>query len=288
MDLQDEDGIEEQRAGQQHQQAELERYRRLIRCMCILMAFWFIMLYFIAHRDDGLVIAGVVIMGIWIIYMCMCICGNLFLRFRDEQRIPMEDEECGLTSKAEGSLFSDDATAESSTHGFSYPLDKSTLDMLKKCSEVVSPTKSPTNGTYAAVLSSIFMGKAIRTEGKLRLEFLQTRDNGWAVEGESIFGTKKLPIEDGFVNAIGEMYWRTGPTIHRGILDFSSSTMFDGEFVLIDAPFAAIDNQKPVGRIVRLELATASFYSTSVEMVTISPNTTNGAEAENDEVGLFV
>jgi hypothetical protein len=254
------------------QQEEVESNRRIIRFMIILLVFWFAMLYFIANRDDALVIAGVVIMCLWIIYMCICIFGSYYLRFRDgwREQEALGDEDRGLTvaaSKNEESLTDDETEDQSAL--FQYPFEE-TLGRIKACPYHVSPGLAPTNGVYSAVFSSIFMGKAIRNEGKIRMEFFQTRDNGWTVEGESIFSGKRFAVEDGFVNARGEMYWKTGSTIHRGNMDLSTSSMFDGEFIATETQLLTANTKPPSGRIVRLELATASFYSSSMEMVSIS------------------
>jgi hypothetical protein len=255
------------------QQEELERYRRLIRFMVLLLVFWCIMLYCIANREDGLAIAGIVIMLFWIIYMCTCIFGNVCLRFQEQtqEHEPLgQDEERGLTAAS-------DNTNEESIHddGIEDPSSplrgpfEETLERIRACTYPISPGKAPTNGTYTAVFSSVFLGKAIRSEGKLRLQFSQTDDcdNGWGVNGESLFSGKAVAIQDGFVNSRGDMYWKTGSTIHRGNLDFSSSSMFDGEFkARLHTPITS----PPIGRIVRLELAKASFYSSTVEMITVS------------------
>ena len=267
-------------------QEELERYRRLLRVMILLLIFWFVMLYFIANRENALVIAGIVIMCLWILYMSICIFGNFFLRFRDRhdhQPLGEDDEELGLTSNlpalsknGDSFIDADDEGPDDQSTLMGYPFDE-TLDRIRACPYPVVAGKAPTNGTYTAVFSSIFMGKAIRNEGKLRMEFFQTRDNGWTVEGESLFASVKgIPIEDGFVNTRGEMHWKTGSTIYRGTLDFSSSSMFDGEFIATETRLLAMNVKPPVGRIVRLELAKASFYSSEMEMTSLS--TTRGAE----------
>ena len=266
---------------------ELERYRRLLRCMILLLIFWFVMLYFIANRENALVIAGIVIMCLWILYMSICIFGNFFQRFRDRHdHQPLggeEEEELGLTSNLpdvskNGDAFTDDDDEgqddQNTLLGFPF---EDTLSRVRACPYPVLPGKAPTNGTYTAVFSSIFMGKAIRNEGKLRMEFFQTRENGWTVEGESLFAAVNgIPIEDGFVNSRGEMHWKTGSTIYRGTLDFSSSSMFDGEFMATETRLLAGNVKPPVGRIVRLELAKASFYSSEMEMTSFS--TTSSGE----------
>jgi len=274
--------------------------RRLIRCMILLLILWFVMLYFIAENDNALMIAGLVIFGLWVIYMCMCIFGGNGGRCLrgDRQRPALEpvgrdEEERRLTSKFfkrgggdKDSLTDDDDDIEQDTKSsiMSIPFEE-TLERIKKCPYHVSPDNIPTNGLYTVVFSSVFMGKPIRNEGKIKMEFFQTRDNGWTIEGESMFfSMKNTPIEDGFVNSRGDMYWKIGPTLYRGQLDFVSSTMFDGEFMTTDTRLLSIQNMKPpVGRIVRLELAKASFYSSSVEMFSFSSNGRDDDDNDDDD-----
>ncbi len=251
---------------------ELSRYRRILRCMGILLIFWFVMLYLIVHRDKGLVIAGLVVILLWIIYMCVCIFGNLYLRFQ-EQRSSSScdgDEEAGLT-----------ATNDSESQP-SPPLPLSfddTAKRIKECSKPIDSGKGPTNGTYTAVFSAVYFNKPLRSEGTLRLEFVPTHTNGWTIRGESNFGNKPRAIKEGFVNSEGEMYWVTGDSIHRGVLDFGSSCMFDGEFIpKVNRLLPSMSGT--VGRVVRLELTKASFYSSSVEMVAFPADNQNEDEEE--------
>jgi hypothetical protein len=274
---------------------EFARFRRFLRCMGIMLVIWFGMLYLIVHHDNGLVIAGLVMMLLWIIYMCACICWNLKHSWHQRQKVATspnnnddehdehEDEETGgLTVRGKGSSL-----VSSSQGVFPFAFHE-TPQKLKQCSTLVTPGIGPTNGTYTAVLSAIYFNKPIRSEGTLRLEFLATHDNGWTIQGESRFGkhTKTRVIKEGFVNAEGKMYWKVGDSIHRGVLDFGSSCLFDGDFVPNLNQW--IPTQVgPVGRIVRLELAKASFYSSNVEMVTFSRNDDDDDENGDEQEDLF-
>jgi hypothetical protein len=267
------DADEEEQRKLRHE-AELESYRRYLRCMGLTLIFWFVMLYFIAHDDNYFVVAGAVLLVLWVLYMCACICGNVYLRFQDERESNDggddggDDEEAGLTTAS--------SAPPEGTAAFPYSFAE-TAKRIHACSKHVAAGKAPTNGTYTAVFSAIFFNKAMRSEGKLRLEFLPTHDNGWTVRGESDFKVS-LILEEGFVNANGEMYWMTGESMHRGILDFESSKMFDGEFIAGGSRLLSEKNA-PMGRIVRLELERASYYSSIVEMVSF----THGNDEEGDE-----
>lgn len=235
------------------------------------------MLYFIAHDDKDFIIAGIVLLVLWVVYMCACICGNVCFHFQDRGGISNStntagDEEASLTAAG-------GASPEGGSTAFPYTFAE-TPKRIRACSKMVVPGKSPTNGTYTAVFSAIFFNKAVRSEGKLRLEFLPTHDNGWTIQGESNFGKISHALKDGFVNAKGEMYWRTGDSIHRGVLNFVSSSMFDGELIAGGKRFLSTKSA-PVGRIVRLELERASFYSSSVEMVSFTQSS-DDEEAEED------
>jgi hypothetical protein len=269
------DADEEEQQRKLRYEAELASYRRYLRCMGLTLVFWFAMLYFIANDDNALVIAGVVLLLLWILYMCLCICGSVYLRFQDERKSSAgggDDEEAGLTAASSGSP---DGTAV-----FPYSFAE-TPKRIRACSKPVVAGKSPTNGTYTAVYSAIFFNKAVRSEGKLRLEFLPTHDNGWTIRGESNFKVTHV-LKDGFVNSNGEIFWKTGVSIHRGVFDFETSSMFDGEFTAGGIPLLSKKNG-PIGRIVRLELERASYYSSNVEMVSFGDagNEDGGDEEES-------
>lgn len=267
---------------------ELSRFRRFLRCMGVLLLVWFGMLYLIVHHDNGLVIAGLVMILLWVVYMCACIFWNLRHYFQ-RQKVDIcpqeedDDETGGLTSISALSLSAagsnNNSTNDMGVFPYSFP---ETPHKLKQCSKPVTPGIGPTNGTYTAVFSAIYFNKPIRSEGTLRLEFLATHDNGWTIQGESRFGTKNRIIKEGFVNAEGKMYWKTGDSIHRGVLDFASSCLFDGDFVPNVNQWLP-SQVGPIGRIVRLELAKASFYSSSVEMVTFN-NDSDDKEDEQKEL----
>lgn len=281
---------EELERRRKQNEEELDRYRRFLKLMFLLLLFWFVMLYFIVHHDLGLIIAGIVILAIWIFYMCMCIFGNLFLRFRERRRqrkrrrqIPSEDdgEQDGFHDEEEGltgmsSMVDRLNGGGGDNQAFSFPFGE-TAKRIKSCREPTVPGRGPTNGTYTAVFSAVYFNRVMRSEGKLQLEFYKHAENGWKIQGESNFGKDSRVIREGFVNAKGEMYWKVGNTIHRGILDFASSCMFDGEFV-------PKGDEGPVGRIVRIELAKAAFYTSSVEMVSF---TTDDDDTDEKPQSLF-
>mmetsp|Transcript_4504 Transcript_4504/g.13016 ORF Transcript_4504/g.13016 Transcript_4504/m.13016 type:complete len:269 (-) Transcript_4504:61-867(-) len=254
---------------------EIARLRRFLRGMALLLLFWFAMLYFLVHHDNGIVIAGIVILCLWVLYMWTCIVYIRFQERRQKEDAIVEEEEAALTTKR--AILSDTSDAS-----FPYPIEE-TGKRIRQCSIPVTLGRQPTDGTYTAVLSAVYFGKAMRSEGKLRLKFLPLGDKGWSIQGESDFGAVAYPIDDGFLNAKGEMYWKTRDSEHRGIFDISSSSMFDGEFIA-SRSVTTPENQ-PMGRIVRLELAAASFYSgtnSDIEMVTF------GADGSDDEeAGLF-
>lgn len=286
---------------------ELARFRRFLRCMGILLLVWFGMLYLMVHHDNGLMIAGLVIVILWIVYMCACIVWNLRHPFQQRQKVSTcpidddddddgthdddDDETGGLTSLSrQDGMASSTNSNNNNNNGamgdvFPYSFAE-TAQEIKACSTPVTYGIGPTNGTYTAVFSAIYFNKPIRSEGSLRLEFLATHDNGWTIQGESRFGNKNRIIQEGFVNTEGKMYWKTGDSIHRGVLDFASSCLFDGDFVPNVNQW--IPSQVgPVGRIVRLELAKASFYTSNVEMVTFSRDNEDDNENRNDNTELF-
>jgi hypothetical protein len=260
----------------QRREKELAFYRRFLRCMLIALVFWIVMLYFSAHHENGLVIGGFVILGMWLIYMLTCICGSLCCMFQQGRHsvVPTIDEDAedaGLTRDLD--LFDEDES-------FPYEMAE-TPQRIRECEHTITPGVGPTNGTYAAVYSAVYFNKSVRSEGNLHLEFSPTHDNGWTVQGESSFGKVQRVVLEGFVNAKGEMYWKTPQAIHRGNLDFSRSCMWDGEFTPA--------KKGPNGRIVRLELSKAEFYSSdtssSVEMVNFSSSIDDGTK---EDEGLYV
>lgn len=283
-------------------EAEWGLIRRLFRLLLGMMILWFLMLYLLAHNDDRLVIAGLVCLCLWIVYMCSRILGTICCaNGGNQQRIGPansgddEEEEAdqaesrGLTAAGGESGMGGTINHDGST--FSYPVEE-TSQRIRSCNQLVTPGKSPMNGTYSAVYNAIVFHRTIRSEGKLRLQFhtdhkhdnsnyTSNINNGWTITGESVFGSDSRPIEDGFVNAKGEMYWKVGSTIYRGVLDLNSSCLFDGEFMPASSTAKSIMTavKPPHGRIVRLELSKAAFYtgssssylgSSDVEMITFS------------------
>jgi hypothetical protein len=225
-------------------QREMQFYCRLLRFMSMMVVFWFLILLLSEYNENVMVIACLAIFCLWLIYNCVLICCIVCPTSASSS----EEDVGALTTRVED----DDEP-------FPYEFEESPV-RIRNCPEP-TPTEGPTNGVYTAVYSALYFGKALRSEGQLELQF-QEKHNGWNIQGESIFGHDCTQIQEGFVNAKGEMYYMTSSgCIYRGILDFSSSTLFDGEFQ---------SKTGPRGRIVRLELSKAQFYSSSVEMIEFS------------------
>jgi hypothetical protein len=232
--------------GPTQAQREIQFYCRLIRIMMIMLVFWLLIFFLSEYNENVMVIACLAIFCLWLIYNCVLISCIVCPASASSSEEVVEP----LTA---GSEEDDD------DEPFPYEFEETPV-RIRNCLEPI-PAEGPTNGVYTAVYSAIYYGKALRSEGQLELKF-QEKENGWNIQGESIFGHDCTPIQEAFVNAKGEMYYMTSNgCIYRGILDFSSSTLFDGEFQ---------SKTGPGGRIVRLELSKAQFYNSSVEMIEFS------------------
>ncbi len=166
-----------------------------------------------------------------------------------------------------------------------------TPSRIRRGREIVTPRFAPKNGIYKVVYTAIVFGKQIRSEGSLRLKFTPSSNRpmectGWELQGQCIFGqSSPIPIQDGFVNAEGHIYWivpsalsgiqsnhasslessGTCPvvslrnvTVYRGILDLETWSWEDGEFLSMtdtrhNNNASTIRDGRYEGRIVRLE-----------------------------------
>ena len=288
---------------------EYNFYRRFIIFIVILFVFWVVVLLLDEHHDYSLMIAALVVFGLWFVYIFTCICCNICYLCQNSggndglhrrRRGGGGMEQSILTSNVyfddSGDEDADDED-ENDDNSFSYPM-KDTLQRIQEASllQTIRPGKGPTNGTYLGVFSAVYFNKTLRTEGKFELEFIPTKEattedlsesnssskyNGWIIQGYSYFGERKRPIQNGFINPKGHMYWETNATSHRGKLNFDTSCMFDGEFsanldtaINDDDRFpthlkmtttttdgSSNSSKQPMGRIVRFELSKAQFYT---------------------------
>lgn len=253
---------------------ELARIRRSLVCMVGMMIFWLVMLYLLFHHDDRMIIAMLIVAAFGLLYMLTSILTQFCWEHQAIRQSSSEgDEEAGLTAEGNMGVDRDDGA-------FSFSFEE-TPTRIKSNKNSIMTGQVPTNGTYTAVYSATFFNKSIRMEGKLRLEFMQTHDNGWTLVGESSFGKVSNAIKEGFINSRGEMYWISGESIYRGVLDFASSCMFDGEFVP-----NGNSEKGPSGRIIRLELAKAAYYSSSIEMLSFTSSATE-EDSDDDGTTLF-
>eukprot|EP00934_Nitzschia_sp_Nitz4_P008175 Nitzschia sp. Nitz4//scaffold82_size85912//25315//26166//NITZ4_005134-RA/size85912-processed-gene-0.96-mRNA-1//1//CDS//3329558814//8165//frame0 len=249
---------------------ETERLRRICKVLVMLIVFWFVMLYLLTHHDDRLVTLGLVLLGLWMLYMCFWIVTYCCLDIQQNRLRQQVGEE--------GDISSPDQTADVEVRGLTeteareegcmaFPIEVS-AQRIRQCSQPRPSGVSPTNGTYSFVYSAMVFHKTIRSEGTLELKF-QRVPNGWEVTGSSIFSRDRKPISEGFVNSIGEMYWKTSETVYRGMFDLENSNMFNGEFLAPTPGGVEAPAPQQIGRIVRLELLKGSYYSGSLEMVTL-------------------
>ena len=309
---------------------EYNFYRRFIIFIIILFVFWVVVLVLDEHHDYALMIAALVVFGLWFVYIFTCICCNICYLCQnsssggDRRGGGGRMEQSGLTSSVyfdDGDDEDDDDDENDDNFSFQYPM-KDTLQRIQEASllQTIKPGKGPTNGTYLGVFSAVYFNKTLRTEGKFELEFIPTTNdalsdsssskyNGWIIQGYSYFGgssnddnsssnatsnnktttiKRKRPIQNGFINPKGHMYWETNATSHRGKLNFDTSCMFDGEFSAnldnTDDRFPHLktdgssSNKQPMGRIVRFEISKAQFYTSHLTGTSIISPTALSAE----------
>jgi hypothetical protein len=233
---------------------ELQTYCRLIRWVFLLLIFWIIILWLTEHHDDRLALCLLGFLLLWLLYMlfyiCCMLCSVRALAARSSQ--PRD----GLLLRDNDDDDDDDIRDDDEDQLLKYDFDD-TPTKIRDCDQLITPNMAPKNGIYTVVYSAIYFGKAMRSEAKITLDFQETK-TGWEITGKADFKTKAA-IEKGFINPKGEMYWETHDCMYRGVLDFESSTMFDGEF---------LSSTGSRGRVVRLELTPSP--STDIEMSSIT------------------
>jgi hypothetical protein len=167
-----------------------------------------------------------------------------------------------LTDEELAHMHKDDSEEEHATTGSErmaqYSLED-TPKIVRSCQEEITILR-PKSGRYSVVYNAVYFGKSIRSESDLHLHFEEAKArNGWEISGSVVSGGQnsakiERPIEEGFLNTRGEMYWTlSNPNkdasqegIYRGCFDLRSSALYDGEFRA---------GSSPPGRIVRMELA---------------------------------
>jgi hypothetical protein len=241
------DSLEETR---QSYRAEIQFYWRMARCFVLLAIFWIFVLVLKEHHEDAFVMVTLTLLGLWLLYTSCYICCHLcgcWCGISPQQRPPSADT-MGLTTTTTTTTIDFHDDEEDGTTFFAYDIDE-TPTKIRECQQEITVSDSPTNGIYNVVFSAIYFGKALRSEGQFELQFeTDSNSRGWNLKGWSLFKERRqAEIQEGFVNAKGELYWISAEkTIYRGVLDFQSNTFFDGEFLAASG--------SPRGRIVRLEL----------------------------------
>ena len=227
----------------------IQFYCRLLRFMVAILVFWLFVLLLEEEHEYVVAKAFLAAFFIWLILWLIHKCVFIFCFLCPSSVSASEEEGVGALT-----------TAEQDDEEEHFPFEfEETSARLRDCPEPI-PMQGPTNGVYTAIYTAYFFGKALRSQGKLQLTFNEEKDNGWTVQGKSIFGKDCNEIQEGFVNAKGQMYYVTSNgCIYRGVLDFASSTMFDGEF-------KSWKTKGANGRIVRLELSPEKLHDSSVEM----------------------
>lgn len=183
-------------------------YCRWFRYLTCLFLFWTLVLLLMSFHEDSLVIACMVLLGLWILYMLLYIlvsiassygCCDSCWKGQQEQeqqrrrRRTLDAESLPMTDPGHsgGSLIGtggrnfgydnefdddgdddngDDDTYFQQNHTFHCSFDE-TPKYIKSCSKSISTTKVPKDGLYDTIFSAVFFGKPLRTEGKLYLTF---------------------------------------------------------------------------------------------------------------------
>jgi hypothetical protein len=287
---------------QRNHRDEVQFYWRMTRCFVLLAIFCISVLVLKEHHEDAFVMVALTLLGLWLLYticyicchLCCCCCGSTTIS-PQRQRPSAADITTGLMTTTTIDFHHDEDYEDEedcSTTFLAYDIDE-TPTKIRECQQEITVSASPTNGTYNVVFSAIYFGKALRTEGQLELQFEKEENRGWNLKGWSIFkDQQKAEIQEGFVNAKGQLYWiSTAKTIYRGVLDFQSNTLFDGEFLS--------ESGSPHGRIVRLELSHVaidplmklynvklSTTTTTLEMSQLSSN--RNSKTEDDDQPLIL
>jgi hypothetical protein len=224
----------------------LQVYWRLIQFVFLMITLLLVILWLTEHHDVGWALFLIGVIALWTLYMMVQIC--CILRSLHNLAVPTQPRD-GLLIRDDD--YCDDSDEIRDDDGNEDELLRFDFDetptQIRDCHQARVHNLAPKNGPYTVVYAALYFGKAMRSEAKMTLDFKE-KINGWEITGRTDFKTTAI-IEDGFVNARGEMYWVTKDCLYRGVLDIATSTMFDGEFL------SSTGNR---GRVVRLESDRAS------------------------------
>ena len=239
-------------------EAQKQFYIKFAQFILAMTVFFFLVLFSDMKNGSPFLILLTVLFGAYLLYMLGSLIMSIFIQNQLLQP--------GILTEGDTNAYHNneqEEEEEQEERWQSYTFEE-TPHQIRKCPAKVG-FSHPTNGLYKIVYSAIYFGKTIRTEAQLDLKFLPNKNgNGWEIRGTSLSGNHKASneanrvVSEGFVNARGEMYWKLANAdevereemicIYRGLLDFQSDSMFDGEFEGLKVPR---------GRIVRMELMIA-------------------------------
>lgn len=280
------------------------KHGRMIRFFCFASVFWTMMLFLTYEREHRLVILLLATFCLALLYLVGSICFMLTTTPEFHQDPSTADDITGLTVGRSGSGHENGNNGDG-IFGISF---NDTPHRIRACTEMPLTGRTPQNGVYKVIYAAIVFGRQVRSEGRLHIRFIpsnggsssqrsssKTPNNGWEITGKSVFGKSIHNLEDGFVNAEGEMYWvipqsSSGSSkstrevvIYRGILDLKECCLDNGDFqsivrvgprLKVSSPgqIQTIENSQTCGRIVRLELLDdkENVSGTEVEMTTFA------------------
>ncbi|CAB9497832.1 expressed unknown protein [Seminavis robusta] len=289
----DDEDYRSQQAYNPRYESERQFYARFAKFLGGLMVFVLIMFMLQWEHDSALFLVGMVVLLLALMYMIGSMVYTIcVVNPRHNLANILTEEELGQMDHST-SHHEDDEIQDGEGVGrmavFSF---EETPPVVRACREDIrylpGNAAKPTNGIYHIVYNCIFFGKSIRSESKLQLQFeAETKNHsGWEVRGIVVTGTNQgvsmqRPISEGFVNGRGEMYWTyvshanesNAGGIYRGILNFRSNTMYEGEFKAGAAP---------TGRIVRMELVEEGS-SFDMPTTTSAATSNNGHQQQNND-----
>lgn len=247
---------DEDRVSAARLEAEQQFYRRFFKFLLVVTCFFGVVFFSELQHSRVLFFVGIAGFGVYLLYMIGLLAYTVFVvnPRNDLSHILTQAELTGIDHNDSD----EEQEAISAERMAMCPLEE-TPQLVRSCRQEVTYYR-PKSGRYSVVYNAVYFGKSIRSESELQLKFEESStSNGWEITGTILSGSKrtdsqtKRSIAEGFINARGEMYWKLANPrndthldgTYRGLYDFRSSALYDGDFCAGAAP---------PGRIVRMEL----------------------------------